>query len=126
MLLNYRLRSQYLCYFLTVAVAGLVSSMLLSAEKYTEDPGKKGNGNFVIGPKYQIAPDLTDLGNPKGKHFEFEMPLADSKIFPGTDKTLDPKKPHGPGLQCVGQPDDLQRPRTSTAGVYRDWRPEWR
>tara|TARA_R110002167_G_scaffold33493_5_gene107619 strand:- start:55 stop:1122 length:1068 start_codon:yes stop_codon:yes gene_type:complete len=93
MLLNYRLRSQYLCYFLTVAVAGFTSSLLLSAEKYTEDPGKKGNGNFVIGPKYQIAPDLTDLGNPKGKHFEFEMPLADSKIFPGTDKTLDPKKP---------------------------------
>ncbi|TWU06425.1 alpha/beta hydrolase [Stieleria varia] len=50
------------------------------------------NGNFVIGPDYSLARDLTDLGNPKGKSFEFEMPLADSKIFPGTDQTLDPRK----------------------------------
>jgi enterochelin esterase-like enzyme len=36
---------------------------------------------------------LTDRGNPKGKLFEFSMRLADSKIFPGNDSTLDPKKP---------------------------------
>ncbi|MEZ6040214.1 MAG: alpha/beta hydrolase-fold protein [Planctomycetaceae bacterium] len=50
------------------------------------------NGHFVIGPDYQLHRDLTDLGNPKGRQFEFSMPLADSRIFPGTDSTLDPKK----------------------------------
>ena len=51
------------------------------------------NGNFVIGPEYRIDPDLTDRGNPKGKAFEFAMPLADSKIYKGDDATLDRKKP---------------------------------
>ncbi len=51
-----------------------------------------GNGNHIVGPEYRIDPDLTDLGNPKGKYFEFSMALADSKIFRGDDKTLDPKK----------------------------------
>ena len=47
---------------------------------------------MVIGPEYKLDPDLTDKGNPKGKSFEFSLRLADSKIFPGTDTTLDPKK----------------------------------
>ena len=62
-------------------------------EIYTEDPGKEGNGKNIVGPEYQIDPDLTDRGNPKGRQFEFSMPLADSKIFRGNDKTLDAKKP---------------------------------
>ena len=61
-------------------------------ETYTENPGTEGNGNFTIGPDYKVDPDLTDRGNPKGKSFEFSMRLADSKIFPGTDSTLDPRK----------------------------------
>lgn len=51
-----------------------------------------GDGNFVIGPDYEIQPELTDQGNPKGNSFEFAMPLATSKIFDGTDETLDPNK----------------------------------
>ncbi|TWT66144.1 alpha/beta hydrolase [Allorhodopirellula solitaria] len=51
-----------------------------------------GDGNFEIGPDYSTDPDLTDQGNPKGKSFEFKMPLAESKIFRGDDSTLDPKK----------------------------------
>lgn len=62
-------------------------------QDYTENPGSAGNGDFTIGPDYSVDPDLTDLGNPKGKLFEFTMPLADSKIFRGDDKTLDPRKP---------------------------------
>lgn len=62
-------------------------------KQFKENPGKKGNGDFVIGPDYQIDPDLTDQGNPKGMRFEFSMALADSKIFKGDDTTLDPKKP---------------------------------
>lgn len=57
-----------------------------------EKPGTAGNGDFTIGPKYKIDPDLTDKGNPKGKYFEFSMKLADSKIFRGDDSTLNPKK----------------------------------
>jgi enterochelin esterase family protein len=56
------------------------------------NPGGEGVGDFTIGPEYKIDPDLTDRGNPKGKLFEFKMPLAQSKIFPGTDSTLEPDK----------------------------------
>jgi iron(III)-enterobactin esterase len=58
----------------------------------SENPGSEGDGNFTIGPEYQLHRDLTDLGNPKGKSFEFSMNLADSKIFRGDDKTLEPEK----------------------------------
>lgn len=65
-----------------------------SAADYTENPGTEGDGNHIIGPDYALDPDLTDKGNPKGKSFEFSMPLAESKIFRGDDGTLDPvRKP---------------------------------
>ncbi len=59
---------------------------------YNESSGSEGDGNFTIGPEYKIDSDLTDLGNPKGKYFEFTMRLADSKIFRGDDTTLEPAK----------------------------------
>ena len=58
-----------------------------------DKPDATGNGDIVIGPDYEVDPDLKDKGNPKGQAFEFKMTLADSKIFPGNDSTLDPKKP---------------------------------
>jgi len=70
----------------------LTSLSTFLSPAFAEPPGTEGNGDIVIGPEYKIDPDLTDKGNPKGKSFEFALPLADSKIFPGTDKTLDPKK----------------------------------
>ncbi len=76
------------CSLLALAFAGHV----FAAENYTENPGKEGNGNFTIGPEYKTDPDLQDKGNPKGKSFHFTMALADSKIFRGDDKTLDPTK----------------------------------
>lgn len=74
------------------ALVGLSSASAISQEAYSERPGTEGNGNFVIGPDYAIAPELKDQGNPKGKLFKFSMRLADSKIFRGDDSTLDPKK----------------------------------
>jgi len=62
-------------------------------EPATAATGAVGGGNIVIGPEYKIDPDLTDKGNPKGKAFEFTMKMADSKIFRGDDKTLNPRKP---------------------------------
>ena len=70
-----------------------LSPLAFAQEAYSESPGTEGNGNHVIGPDYAIDPDLTDKGNAKGKLFEFKMPLAESKIFRGDDKTLNPKKP---------------------------------
>ncbi len=75
---------------LTFALVG--STPAFPDENYSEKPGTLGNGNFVIGPEYSVDPDLTDRGNPKGKLFQFTMPLADSKIFRGDDSTLEPKK----------------------------------
>jgi enterochelin esterase-like enzyme len=83
------LRSNFLsgCFFPLIACVVAVSPLLAE-----EKPSPDGNGDIVVGPDYKIDPDLTDKGNPKGKSFEFSMPLADSKIFPGNDPTLDSEK----------------------------------
>lgn len=81
------------CFAICVfAFSVYISANIAVAQDYKENPGTKGNGNHVIGPAYKIDPDLTDKGNAKGKYFEFEMPLAQSKIFRGDDSTLNPKK----------------------------------
>jgi iron(III)-enterobactin esterase len=78
---------------LSIFVVSLLEKSQASAqENYNESPGAEGNGNHVVGPEYRKDPDLTDLGNPKGKYFEFSMPLAESKLFRGDDKTLDARK----------------------------------
>ncbi|MEZ6136229.1 MAG: alpha/beta hydrolase-fold protein [Pirellulaceae bacterium] len=51
-----------------------------------------GNGKHTIGPDYRLDPDLSERGNRQGKYFEFSMPLANSQIFRGDDKTLDARK----------------------------------
>jgi len=79
-------------YLTTIGLVALLACAANAAESYTENSGTDGNGKFTVGPTYKIDPDLTDKGNPKGKSFEFSMPLADSKIFRGDDSTLDPEK----------------------------------
>lgn len=82
-----------MCWLLIGAAAG-IAQWTSTCEAQTPDKTKiEGNGDFTIGPAYKIDPDLTDQGNPKGRMFEFAMRLSDSKIFPGTDSTLDPRKP---------------------------------
>lgn len=77
---------------MSFTLVGWTSIAAFSDENYSEKPATLGNGNLVIGPEYSIDPDLTDRGNPKGKLFQFTMPLADSKIFRGDDSTLEPRK----------------------------------
>ncbi len=77
---------------LLIGLSCFLATPAFAEEEYTENPGTQGNGDFTVGPKYKIDPDLTDRGNPKGKTFEFSMPLSQSKIFPGDDKTLDSRK----------------------------------
>src|SRR5262245_18438535 len=76
----------------TVSLIGWLAQAALTTASYAENPGIEGNGKFTIGAEYQIDPDLTDRGNPKGKSFEFTLRLADSKIFRGDDSTLEPQK----------------------------------
>lgn len=73
-----------------LCLAGFGVSSATAAETYTESPGTEGDGDHTVGPDYEIDPDLTDRGNPKGRSFEFSTPLADSKIFRGDDATLLP------------------------------------
>lgn len=75
-----------------ITFIALPGHFLMAAESYTENPGSEGDGNFTVGPEYKLDRDLTDLGNPKGKYFEFTMRLADSKLFRGDDTTLEPAK----------------------------------
>jgi enterochelin esterase family protein len=63
-----------------------------AADADADNPAGEGDGTVTLGPEYKIDPDLTDRGNPKGKQFEFTMPLADSKVFQGDDKTLQPER----------------------------------
>ena len=93
-MLDTRFRAVALRHLLSVGLVGLLAITARAADKHAENPGTEGDGSLTIGPEYKIDPDLTDRGNPKGKSFSFSMPLADSKIFRGDDKTLDPvKKP---------------------------------
>ena len=80
-----------LCWFVLFVPCLMFAVPGAQAQNDAKKPAPE-NGNVVIGPDYTIDPDLKDQGNPKGKRFEFSLKLADSKIFPGTDSTLDPKK----------------------------------
>ena len=74
-------------------VAFLIGSKAAAFGSDTKSSAERdGEGRFVIGPEYTLDADLQEKGNPKGKRFQFTMRLADSKIFPGTDKTLEPDK----------------------------------
>ncbi|HUR38966.1 MAG TPA: alpha/beta hydrolase-fold protein [Planctomycetota bacterium] len=77
---------------LSVCAGALLFGGSFAAGHAQDKPDATGNGDIVIGPDYQVDPDLKDNGNPKGQAFDFQMTLADSKIFPGNDSTLDPKK----------------------------------
>ncbi len=83
---------------LCCASLGLTASLVFTAKPAVADEqaaatvSDLGNGNFVVGPDFRLDPDLADRGNPRGRSFEFSMPLAESAIFRGDDATLDPKK----------------------------------
>jgi enterochelin esterase family protein len=82
----------FACCALSFCLAALFSPSIRAAEHSPENPVGEGDGSFTVGPEYKLDPDLTDLGNPKGKYFQFTMKLADSKIFRGDDPTLQPEK----------------------------------
>ena len=63
-------------------------------------PSAKEDGNFIIGPTHNPAPELASINKPlQGTVVEFTMNSADSKIYPGiarepnTFGTPDPSNP---------------------------------
>ena len=57
---------------------------LLPTPPLTARPTPDTEGNFVIGPPYEPAPELTVKEDvPKGTVHEFTMDSKDSKIYPG-------------------------------------------
>ncbi len=82
----------FLSLLILIGITCLMVDTAIAAEPAAENPGIEGDGEFIVGPEYTTDKDLTDLGAPKGKSFEFTMKLADSKIFRGDDKTLEPDK----------------------------------
>jgi enterochelin esterase-like enzyme len=86
------LRSICLRFFLAVGLAVPLGYPGKGVCLGGEAPDKEGDGDHQVGPDYTVDPDLKDRGNPKGKSFEFSMALADSKIFRGEDRTLQPEK----------------------------------
>ncbi|MBI3414493.1 MAG: enterobactin esterase [Verrucomicrobia bacterium] len=90
--MNSTRRTPFGVFFSLVSLIGFSGCTTLSPNAYIENPGSDGDGNVTVGPEYTTDKDLTDLGNPRGKYFEFTMKLADSKIFRGDDKTLEPEK----------------------------------
>ena len=64
-------------------------------------PSAKEDGNFIIGPTYKPAPEMTvQEGVPQGEVFNFTMESTDSKFYPGiareagTFGTPDPANPN--------------------------------
>ena len=61
-------------------------------------PSPKQNGNFIIGPTHNPAPEMAvKEGVPQGEIIEFTMESKDSKIYPGIGRegppTVDPNDP---------------------------------
>ena len=63
-------------------------------------PSPKDDGNFIIGPTHNPAPEMTaQEGVPQGTVYEFTMESKDSKLYPGivrepnTVGTADPDDP---------------------------------
>ena len=74
-------------------------------------PSPKENGNFLIGPTYAPAPEMSvQEGVPQGTVHEFTMESTDSKIYPGiardpaTSPQIDPADPSRLIIKSIAKP----------------------
>src|SRR4051812_23562458 len=79
--------------------AGVLLTLAATADEPKSDPAKKedkfANGDFVIGPTYKDAPELTVKdGVPRGVVKQFVMSSEDSKIYKGIAKKKDGVVPY--------------------------------
>jgi enterochelin esterase family protein len=83
-------------------------------------PSAKVDGNFIIGPTHNPAPEMAvDPNAPQGTVYEFTMSSADSKMYPGIardENTFGAADPKDPTRMVVttSQP----APYTRRVGVY--------
>ena len=90
------------------------------------NPPVGAEGNFLIGPDYAPAPELTPVETvPKGKITTFTMDSAHSKIYPGITK-VPPGGPPDYRPPDLTQVPTYPRPYTRTVTVYvpAGWRAE--
>ena len=82
-------------------------------------PSPKENGNFIIGPTYQPAPETTAQPDvPQGQIFEFTMESKDSKFYPGIARepgTFARPDPADPSKLIV---NSYPQPYTRKVAVY--------
>ncbi|MBM3812308.1 MAG: esterase family protein [Acidimicrobiia bacterium] len=82
-------------------------------------PSPKQDGNFIIGPTYNPAPEMSVKESvPQGQVFEFTMESADSKIYPGIARepgTFAQPDPADPGKLIV---NSRPAPYTRRVAVY--------
>ncbi|MEZ5399613.1 MAG: alpha/beta hydrolase-fold protein [Bryobacteraceae bacterium] len=82
-------------------------------------PSPKQNGNFVIGPTHNPAPEMAvKEGVPQGDVHEFTMESTDSRIYPGIARrqgTFAQPDPDKPGQVIV---DSYPAPYTRKVAVY--------
>lgn len=82
------------------------------------NPPVDATGDFLIGPDYVRAPELTPVdGAPKGRVERFTMKSEDSKFYPGITRV----PPGGPADYRPANPADLKsypKPYTRTVTVY--------
>ncbi len=86
-----RIGFAFLAYTATIGAVGHTSSAQappIDFSRFAPYSPSAGEGDFVIGPAYSDAPELTPRsGGPKGKVFHFTMDSRESKIYPGIVKT---------------------------------------
>jgi enterochelin esterase-like enzyme len=84
------------------------------------NPPANTDGNFIIGPTHQPAPEVTvHEGVPQGAVYEFTMSSADSKIYPGIARdahTFGTPDPTDPAKLVV--PTSHPAPYTRHVAVY--------
>jgi enterochelin esterase-like enzyme len=82
-------------------------------------PSPKENGNFIIGPTHNPAPEMTDAEDtPKGTIVEFTMKSEESKIYPGIARepgTFARPDPNDPNQLLVSS---HPQPYTRRVAVY--------
>ena len=76
-----------------IALCGLIGAQtplptsVIDLTNFAPYTPSAGEGNFIIGPTYTNAPELTPKdGVPKGMVYQFTMESTDSKLFPGIAK----------------------------------------
>ena len=82
-------------------------------------PSAKADGNFIIGPTHNPAPEMTVLEDvPQGTVFNFTMESTDSKFYPGIARTPTPSARRTPAIRPRIVTTSHAAPYTRKVAVY--------